>query len=176
MSRLQVFGADDPGVVHADLTDAGEIADALTQIGVTLERWPVRDVEGDILYTYAPEIERLKARGGYRSIDVVSVAPDHPGRAKMRTSFLSEHTHAEDEVRFFVAGSGLFTLHAAGRVWNLLCTAGDLVAVPAGMNHWFDMGASPSFTAIRMFVNPDGWVAAFTGSDIADRFPRLNAE
>jgi 1,2-dihydroxy-3-keto-5-methylthiopentene dioxygenase len=41
------------------------------------------------------------------------------------------------------------------------------------MRHWFDMGAAPRFTAIRLFLNPDGWIAQFTGSDIADRFPRL---
>jgi len=76
-------------------------------------------------------------------------------------------------VRFFVRGEGLFTLHAADRVWNVLCCRGDLMSVPGGMTHWFDMGAAPNFTAIRMFVNPDGWVAAFTGSDIAERFPRF---
>ncbi len=174
MSRLQIFDAVS-GDLQGEAAEGDAIAAALREIGVVFERWPIRAVEGDVLAAYAPEIERLKARGGYRSVDVVSVAPDHPERAKLRTTFLSEHTHAEDEVRFFVAGSGLFTLHADGRVWNLLCTAGDLVAVPAAMNHWFDMGADPSFTAIRMFVNPDGWVAAFTGSDIADRFPRLPA-
>ena len=50
--------------------------------------------------------------------------------------------------------------------------AGDLVRVPAGMPHWFDMGPRPRFTAIRLFTNPEGWVAHYTGSDIARRFPR----
>jgi 1,2-dihydroxy-3-keto-5-methylthiopentene dioxygenase len=175
VSRLEVFAED--GTKLSETTDGSEIATALDEIGVTFERWPTRDLSPDadsdaILAAYAPEIERLTAKGGYRSIDAVSVVPDHPDRAAMRTKFLSEHTHAEDEVRFFVRGEGLFTLHAADRVWNVLCCEGDLMSVPAGMTHWFDMGAAPNFTAIRMFVNPDGWVAAFTGSDIAERFPR----
>jgi 1,2-dihydroxy-3-keto-5-methylthiopentene dioxygenase len=175
VSRLEVFAED--GALVSDARDGDEIAAQLAGIGVTFERWPTRwlaaDADGDtILAAYAPEVERLKAMGGYQSIDVVSVVPDHPDRAVMRTKFLSEHTHAEDEVRFFVRGEGLFTLHAADRVWNVLCCEGDLMSVPAGMTHWFDMGAAPNFTAIRMFVNPDGWVAAFTGSDIAERFPR----
>jgi 1,2-dihydroxy-3-keto-5-methylthiopentene dioxygenase len=175
VSRLEVFTED--GVKLSETSDGSAIAGALTEIGVTFERWPTRglpaDADGDtILAAYAPEVERLKAMGGYQSIDVVSVVPNHPDRATMRTKFLSEHTHAEDEVRFFVRGEGLFTLHAADRVWNVLCCEGDLMSVPAGMTHWFDMGAAPNFTAIRMFVNPDGWVAAFTGSDIAERFPR----
>ena len=121
---------------------------------------------------YAPEIDRLKAEAGYQSVDVIALAPDHPERATLRGKFLSEHTHGEDEVRFFVDGEGLFTLHEGGRVFNMLCTKGDLISVPAGMKHWFDMGPAPRFTAIRLFVNPDGWVARFTGDSIADRFPR----
>ena len=175
MSKLEIFAED--GAKLSETSDGSAIADALAEIGVTFERWPTRGLAADadsdaILAAYAPEVERLKARAGYQSIDVVSVVPDHPDRAVMRTKFLSEHTHAEDEVRFFVGGEGLFTLHAASRVWNVLCCEGDLMSVPAGMTHWFDMGAAPNFTAIRMFVNPDGWVAAFTGSDIAERFPR----
>ncbi len=175
MSNLEVFGED--GAKLSETSEGAAIADALAEIGVTFERWPTRGLpagaDGDtILTAYAPEIERLKAMGGYQSIDVVSVVPDHPDRAAMRTKFLSEHTHAEDEVRFFVRGEGLFTLHATDRVWNVLCCEGDLMSVPAGMTHWFDMGAAPNFTAIRMFLNLDGWVAAFTGSDIAERFPR----
>ena len=49
---------------------------------------------------------------------------------------------------------------------------GDLISVPAGMRHWFDMGPTPRFTAVRLFTNADGWIAKFTGDAIADRFPR----
>lgn len=170
MSRLEIFAEDGSKLSETD--DSAEIAASLREIGVTFERWPTRDVSGDILTAYAPEIERLKAMGGYRSVDVVSVVPDHPDRDAMRGKFLSEHIHAEDEVRFFVKGEGLFTLHAADRVWNVLCCEGDLMSVPAGTKHWFDMGPQPEFTAIRLFVNPDGWVASFTGDPIHERFPR----
>ncbi|GGA47493.1 1,2-dihydroxy-3-keto-5-methylthiopentene dioxygenase [Sphingomonas psychrolutea] len=175
MSRLQVFAEDDGTSALLDTSDATAIAAALGQIGVAFERWPLKplDADSDILTVYADEVARLTAQGGYRSIDVARIAPDHPDRDALRGKFLSEHTHGEDEVRFFVAGEGLFTLHHDARVFTMLCCAGDLISVPAGMRHWFDMGAAPSFTAIRLFVNPDGWVAAFTGSDIATRFPRL---
>lgn len=177
MSRLRIYDEVDPLRHRVDTRDGAEIAEALDAIGVRFERWPTRDLPEDaqsdaILAAYAPEIDRLKREGRYQSVDVVGMLPDHPERATMRTKFLSEHTHAEDEVRFFVRGEGLFTLHADGRVFNLLCTAGDLISVPAGIAHWFDMGAAPRFTAIRLFANPDGWVAHFTGDPIADRFPR----
>ena len=172
MSHLSVYAEDAPERPILETADAARIAEALGEIGVRFERWPTHDADGDALTIYADEIARLQAAGGYQSVDVISLAPDHPDRAALRQKFLSEHRHTEDEVRFFVEGEGLFTLHEGGRVWNALCTKGDLIAVPGGMRHWFDMGPSPRFTAIRLFINPDGWVAHFTGDDIADRFPR----
>ena len=172
MSRLQVFREDDAAHPIIATENSAVIASTLREIGVRFERWLTRETGDDVLAAYAQEIDLLKSEGGYQTVDVVSVVPDHPDRATMRTKFLSEHTHAEDEVRFFVGGEGLFTLHHGGRVFDVLCTAGDLMSVPAGMKHWFDMGAAPRFTAIRLFVNPDGWVAAFTGDDISNRFPR----
>jgi 1,2-dihydroxy-3-keto-5-methylthiopentene dioxygenase len=173
MSRLQVFDEADAAAALLDTGDGAEIAAELARVGVRFERWPTREI-GDtaILDAYAPEIARLQAEGGYQSVDTVAMAPDHPKRETLRGKFLSEHTHGEDEVRFFVEGEGLFTLHGQGKVFNMLCTQGDLISVPAGMPHWFDMGAFPRFTAIRLFRNPDGWIARFTGDTIADRFPR----
>src|SRR3546814_8454772 len=74
------------------------------------------------------------------SSDVCSSDLDNPNLEQMRAKFLDEHFHKEDEVRFFVAGSGLFTLHVGDKVYEILCEAGDLVSVPDGTTHWFDMG------------------------------------
>ena len=119
----------------------------------------------------APTIELLESFG-FTTIDVVSIAPDNPHREAMRAKFLDEHFHKEDEVRFFVAGSGLFSLHVDGKVYEVLCETGDLISVPDSTTHWFDMGPEPSFVAIRFFTEPDGWVGHFTGTDIAKQFPR----
>ena len=104
---------------------------------------------------------------------MISLKPDHPDRATLRQKFLSEHTHSEDEVRFFVAGAGQFTLHVDGKVYDVLCEQGDLIGVPDGTPHWFDMSESPYFVAIRLFTNKEGWVAQFTGEEIALQFPRM---
>lgn len=178
MSTLTVYPQDDPAAGRC-LDDADAIRRELAAIGVTFERWRARApvapgaAPAEVLAAYRPEIDRLVAERGYRSVDVVSLDPAHPERAALRRKFLAEHTHADDEVRFFVAGSGLFTLHAAGRVYAVLCEQGDLISVPAGMPHWFDMGSAPAFTCIRLFNDPAGWVAHFTGDEIATRFPAL---
>ena len=94
--------------------------------------------------------------------------------AIIRRKFLAEHTHSEDEVRFFVEGQGLFCLHIGEEVLQVLCEADDWISVPAGTKHWFDMGPKPAFCALRFFDNPDGWVAAFTGDPIASLYPLLD--
>jgi 1,2-dihydroxy-3-keto-5-methylthiopentene dioxygenase len=164
MTRLTIFS--EAGDQIRETGQVEEIAEALAGIGVRFERRPAGESE--------KLIDVLRAQG-YTTIDTVSVAPDHPDAPAMRGKFLSEHRHAEDEVRFFVEGSGLFTLREGGRVYAVLCTAGDLISVPAGMRHWFDMGPRPHFTAIRFFRTSDGWVGDFTGDLIADRFPRLES-
>ena len=171
MSSLTIYSEDAPDQGRT-LRDAGEIGRELAAIGVRFERWrPAR--RRRMLAAYREQIDRLVAERGYRSVDVVSLDPSHPERAALRAKFLAEHTHADDEVRFFVAGSGLFVLHAEGRVYAALCEQDDLISVPAGIRHWFDMGSSPAFTCIRLFNDPAGWVARFTGDDIATRFPTL---
>lgn len=178
MTTLRTFSETDPARPVATTTDGGEITSALAKLGIKFERWPAHAAPGEdadqesILAAYKAEIERLKAEGGYQTADVIRVKPDHPEREALRKKFLDEHTHAEDEVRFFVEGSGAFYLHLDGQVHQLVCEKDDLLSVPAGTRHWFDMGPTPRLTCIRIFTNPEGWVAQFTGDTIASRFPK----
>lgn len=163
-----------------ETTDPERIAAELERRGLRFQRWPAHASlspgadPAAILATYAEEIARVQSDGSYPTVDAIRLTPDHPDRLALREKFLSEHTHGEDEVRFFVEGRGLFCLHLQGEVLQVLCESGDLIAVPAGTRHWFDMGPEPSFCALRFFDNPDGWVARFTGDPIADRYPRLD--
>ena len=181
MSRLTIY-PDDAAVAQLDTRDGAEIAARLDEIGVRFERWRTRAPlaagadDQAVLAAYADDIARLRDMGGYQSVDVVRLLPDNPGAAELRVKFLSEHTHSDDEVRFFVEGAGLFYLHERDKVHAVLCEAGDLISVPAGIRHWFDMGPRPRFTAIRLFVTPAGWVADFTGDPIASFFPKYEAQ
>lgn len=177
MTRLTIYADSAPHRVLADTRDFGGMARELAGLGVALERWQatvdlsaLADDEA-VVAAYAADVARLQARGGYLSRDVVRLTPDHPQAAAMRAKFLAEHTHSDDEVRFFVEGSGLFYIRGRGRVHALECTAGDLIVLPAGTRHWFDTGARPHFTAIRLFTSPDGWVADYTGDEIAGAIP-----
>ena len=179
MSRLRVYDQREPTRPIGTLFDHDMIARALGEVGVRFERWEANKPvtpgasQDEVIAAYRDDIERLKKEQGYTAVDVISLASDHPQKDALRQKFLSEHTHSEDEVRFFVAGQGQFTLHIGERIYDELCEKGDLIGVPDGTRHWFDMGPNPNFIAIRLFTNPEGWVARFTGEDIAERFPRL---
>lgn len=178
MSELRIYPDTNPAQVEV-YTDYAEISAQLQAIGVRFERWqanaPLSDdaSQEEVIAAYRADIDRLMTENGFQSVDVVSLQPDHPDKAIFRQKFLNEHTHSEYEVRFFVDGQGMFYLHLNDQVYTVLCEQGDLISVPAGTTHWFDMGPNPRFKAIRLFTNPDGWVGHFTGSDIAERFPRL---
>ena len=179
MSRLRIFAEDQPATPLLATGDHERIAAELAPIGVGFEQWqanaplePGASHEA-VMSAYRNDIDRLVLEKGFKTVDVVSIAPDHPDREAMRKKFLDEHFHKEDEVRFFVAGSGLFTLHVEDRVYEILCEQGDLIGVPDSTKHWFDMGPTPHFIAVRFFTEPDGWVGHFTGTELAQKFPRF---
>lgn len=180
MSQLTVYAENQPDTPLSSTDNFEEIRETLGQAGIRLERWNAdraleEDADNDtIIEAYQTEIQKLVAEGGYQTWDVVSMNAQHPDKDEFRKKFLDEHTHSEDEVRFFVRGHGLFVMHVGGKVYSMLCEKDDLISVPANTRHWFDMGPNPTFTAIRLFNNPEGWVAKFTGDDIASRFPKLD--
>jgi 1,2-dihydroxy-3-keto-5-methylthiopentene dioxygenase len=155
------------------LREEGEIRDYLAGIGIHYERWEMTHRTGadasadEILSAYAPEIEKLKAQGGYVTADVIDVKPDTVGLDAMLAKFSIEHTHDEDEVRFIVEGRGLFHIHpASSPVVALEVEAGDLIRVPRGTLHWFDLCGERRIRAIRLFQETTGWTPNYTHSGI----------
>jgi 1,2-dihydroxy-3-keto-5-methylthiopentene dioxygenase len=178
---LRVYNDDAPEKPIVDTSDSAQIANELSKIGVRFERWaadaelPHGADQETVVAAYKSSIDKLKEECGYTAVDVIRLEKGTPNTEPLRAKFLDEHRHAEDEVRFFVEGRGAFYLHVDGRVYQTICVKGDLIGVPAGTKHWFDMGPDPEFTAVRLFINPEGWVAQFTGDTIASGFPKLDA-
>ena len=177
MSRLTVTPDTTPGAPELRTEDPEAIAQALRPIGVRFERWslPVTiDPEApaeDVLTAYRPHLDRLLGEGGAGTADVIRLRPGNQAYPAMRQKFIDEHIHTEDEVRFFVHGAGHFILHASGRVYDALCTEGDLISVPSGLKHWFDAGEEPDATVLRVFTDTAGWTPHYTGDPISARFP-----
>ncbi len=176
MSHLKVFSASRRQVIHS-LSDREQIASELDSIGVRFERWQAAQSltldasQEEIVAAYQASIDLLMKEYGFQSVDVIALGPNHPDHDTLRKKFLDEHTHSDFEVRFFVDGQGLFYIHADDKVFGVMCEKGDLISVPAGAKHWFDMGAAPNFKCIRLFTSVKGWEANYTGDAIAQSFP-----
>jgi 1,2-dihydroxy-3-keto-5-methylthiopentene dioxygenase len=85
----------------------------------------------------------------------------------MLAKFNREHWHDEDEVRFIIHGRGLFHIHPeAGPLTAIEVEPGDLIRVPRGTWHWFDLCGDRRIRAIRLFQNREGWTPRYTDSGV----------
>ena len=162
------------------LREQGEVRDYLAGIGIEYERWETAaDLPEDasaeqVLSAYARQIEELKRRGGYATADVIDVNAGTPGLDAMLAKFNIEHTHDEDEVRYIIAGRGLFHIHPSqGPVVAIEVEAGDLMRVPRGTRHWFDLCGDRRIRAIRLFQDKSGWTPHYTGSGVDRNYEPL---
>jgi len=155
------------------ITEHDEVRDYLAGVGIEYERWQLpaalpSDTSAEkILSAYDVQIEELKRRGGYVTADVIDVNPETPGLDVMLSKFNIEHRHDEDEVRYIIAGRGLFHIHPdQGPVVAIEVEAGDLIRVPRGTLHWFDLCNDRRIRAIRLFQNRSGWTPLYTNSGL----------
>jgi len=153
--------------------DAGDVTAFLAVHGIEYQKWtPEHPVAADappeaLLAAYSREIDALKTRGGYVTADVIDVKPDTPNLDMMLAKFSREHWHDEDEVRFIIEGRGLFHVHPKDAdVFAIEVEAGDLIRVPRGTHHWFDLCADRRIRAIRLFQDTSGWTPHYTDSGV----------
>jgi 1,2-dihydroxy-3-keto-5-methylthiopentene dioxygenase len=162
------------------LTDTGEIREFLAQHGIDYDIWPLADRVDPaapaevILEAYKAEIDILKERGGFVTADVIDVYPDTPNLDAMLAKFDKEHTHTEDEVRFILQGSGVFHINPVDRpVFGIEVWAGDMISVPLGTRHWFDLCRERRIRAIRLFQDQSGWTPHYLEDGVHEGYEPL---
>ena len=163
---------------EAVIENESEIRARLAALGIDYERWDLSRVGADIsadevLTAYAEEIDEMKRRGGYVTADVIDVFPETPGLDAMLARFDKEHTHSEDEVRFILAGRGIFFLHLGERVVSVEVGPGDLLRVPRGTTHWFTLCEDRRIRTVRWFQETTGWAPYYTGTGIDSEYQPL---
>jgi 1,2-dihydroxy-3-keto-5-methylthiopentene dioxygenase len=160
-------------------TVSGEAAvrETLGRVGIDYERWqpshpvPAGAPAEAVLAAYAAEIDRLKAEGGYVTADVIDVSPQTPNLDAMLAKFRKEHWHDEDEVRFILRGRGVFHIHPKDApVMAIEVGPGDLIRVPRGTHHWFDLCSERDIRAIRLFQDVSGWTPRYTDTGVDARY------
>jgi 1,2-dihydroxy-3-keto-5-methylthiopentene dioxygenase len=160
------------------IIDVQEIRSYLNQRNIFFDQWKC-EVDFDenaspekILEAYTKDLKPFMENGGYQTADVITINQLTENYEAIRSKFLAEHIHTEDEIRFFVDGKGLFWFHLEnGEIFNLLCERGDLISVPEGTKHWFDAGEiNPFVKAIRIFIDFSGWVPHYTESQLEKKY------
>ena len=153
------------------LTSVHEIREYLATFGIEYEQWTTNapldpdSSSEEILAAYKNEVDDLKSRGGYVTADVINVTPEMPGLEEMLAKFNKEHWHDEDEVRFIIAGNGLFHINDPTKgVAAIHVMPGDLIRVPRGTHHWFNLCSDRRIQAIRLFQDVSGWTPHYTGT------------
>ncbi len=153
------------------LEEPEAISQFLSPFGIWYRRFEGSDTldasatHEEILAAYEAPITELKAEGGYITADVIDIQPETPNLDAMLAKFNVEHWHDEDEVRFIVQGRGLFHIHPKdGPVFSIEVEAGDMIKVPVGTRHWFDLCQDRQIRAIRLFQDPAGWTPHYTDS------------
>lgn len=155
-----------------------DIRSELSALGIDYERWSLDRVGADasadeVLSAYADEIDAMKRRGGYVTADVIDVNPATPNLDAMLAKFDKEHTHDEDEVRFILAGRGIFFLNIHDRVASVEVGPGDMLRVPRGTTHWFTLCEDRRIRAIRWFQDTTGWTPHYTDSGVEKGYQPL---
>ena len=158
--------------------DENAIRSELADLGIDYERWSLDRVGNDaspedVLAAYSDEIEEMKRRGGYVTADIIDVNSSTPNLETMLAKFDKEHTHSEDEVRFILAGRGIFFLNIAGHVASVEVGSGDMLRVPRGTTHWFTLCEDRRIRAIRWFQDTTGWTPHYTGSGVDQNYQPL---
>jgi 1,2-dihydroxy-3-keto-5-methylthiopentene dioxygenase len=148
------------------IEDVNEIRSFLSERGIdywqTTPEAPVAsDAPADVLLVaYGRQIDELKKQGGYVTADVIDVFPDTPGLDAMLNRFNE--------------GRGVFHVHPPGdTVFAIEVGAGDLIRVPRGTHHWFDLCADRRIRAIRLFQDPSGWTPHYTNTGVDQHFQPL---
>jgi 1,2-dihydroxy-3-keto-5-methylthiopentene dioxygenase len=156
---------------NAQIDDEDEIRATLAGLGIEYERWSLDRVPPEssaelALDAYRDEIEEMKRRGGYMTADVIDVNAWTPNLDAMLAKFDKEHTHSEDEVRFILAGRGIFFLVLGERVASVEVGPGDMLRVPRDTKHWFTLCEERRIRAIRWFQETSGWTPHYTDSGV----------
>ena len=176
MSQIKIF--DENSNLLKSSNDFEEIKSSLSEIGINIERWDSNLVtetssEAEIFTAFAKQIDEIKSKYKFQAVDLMNIKKDFAKSenfTSLREKFLKEHTHSDDEVRYFISGSGLFTIHKANKIYSILCEKGDFINVPANTLHWFDMGSEPEFKCLRFFSDESGWLPEYAENSISHKF------
>ena len=163
-------------------TQVDDIARELAPLYVQLKRWPVGDnpdvqnllakdalsdeEKAQVLDALDSYFEELKQTAGYQSRDLIVLHLEVPNLNALLEKFDPCHYHTDPEVRYIIAGDGVFGfVRPDGTQVELTVQAEDYINVPANTEHWFYLTPSQRIKAVRYFTTTEGWVPEYTNTE-----------
>ena len=147
------------------ITNKEEAKKFLEQYGLYAEFWQPEITNSNILdplTKYKNQIEKLKKKFGYASVDCCTLNTNNPNLDKILEPFKKEHHHTDDEVRFTVEGEGIFGVNPLiDPSFKVYVEPGDLLVVPANTRHWFELTDKKNICCIRVFKENPKWEAVY---------------
>lgn len=167
-------------------TQLDDIARELAPLNVHLNYWPVgdapemhtllsKDVLSDaekeqVLQSLDSYFEQLKASAGYQSRDLIVLHPDIPNLDALLSKFDRCHYHTDNEVRYIIAGEGIFGfVRPDGSQVELTVQPEEYINVPANTEHWFYLTPAKRIKAVRYFTTMEGWTPEYTQTEVKTR-------
>lgn len=163
-----------------------EIARELNPLNVHLNSWPVGDnpethkllakdsltddEKEQVLQALDSYFEQLKQSDGYQTRDLIVLHPEVPNLNTLLSKFDRCHYHTDAEVRYIVAGEGVFGfVRPDGSQVELTIHPEEYINVPANTQHWFYLTPSQRIKAVRYFTTTEGWTPEYTDTEIKFR-------
>lgn len=108
--------------------------------------------------TYQAALDKWKKERGYTAQDEIKLTPQTENLDSILKKFDQEHLHTDDEVRYILAGSGIFDIRSKENDWiRIHVQPGDFLIVPASTYHRFSLTDEKSIHAIRLFKDNPSW-------------------
>ncbi len=169
MAYVRILDRFDPSHILDELFDPDAITALLGAKDILWEKVatmpPSIDDAQSAIELNQPCVDALSARFSCHHTDIV-----HVNQHTSRPRVLQEHSHADGEIRLFIEGSATFLFPFDTQIIALTMEAGELIFIPGGQKHGFDMGKAPFYTAIRFFKYASGWQAKYTGDVFVEHY------
>ncbi len=176
MAKLRI----EDGTIYTLLSD---IVRELAPLNIQVNRWPIGDepklkallaryvlIDSEkekILEALDVYFQQLKITAGYQCRDLIVLHPDVPHLDSLVSKFDRCHTHADCEVRYIIAGEGVFGfVRPDNSQVELTVQPEDYINIPSGTEHWFYLTDLRQIKAVRYFTSQDGWIPEYTNTKI----------
>ncbi|SDA68103.1 1,2-dihydroxy-3-keto-5-methylthiopentene dioxygenase [Pseudomonas sp. NFPP33] len=177
MSSLAVHLHTSPELPNKVLNHADDIASTLAAVGIDYRQMELPAAlrpgceQAEFDAAYGLWLQAFMGKEGHVHQELFNLQRNHPQKLELRARYLDEQVQSSASTWLFLGGFAQLSVHLDGYVYVLQGERGDLLTLPAGTRHWFDLGEEPHLLALRLSPSED--TPERTGDDIASRFPRL---